>query len=168
MCISSHKGHFFDKGKAGLEVSSNSPPQPRRFIHRLEVIECSVLPIRNVAVSFSTKHVSWDCLHTFLFIPSAQWNIHRWASHSLQPNQKSPKKCLEDGGMGGGSRWESFFNCTGAEMSIAAGCEDDERRRKAGGWSSSLPGTLVAEGPGESSSKSDTSSHQHRWCQSGL
>lgn len=137
MCISSHEGHFCDEGEGGLEVSSNSPSQPRSFIYRLEITECSFLPTRNVAVSFTTKHVLWDCLHTFLFILSARWNIHGWASLSslIRKAQRKMEEWEEEAGE------RDFFNCTYAEMPIAAGHEDGERRRKARGWSYSLPGT---------------------------
>jgi len=37
MYIPSHEGHFSGEGEGGLEVSTNSPPQPKSFIHRLEI-----------------------------------------------------------------------------------------------------------------------------------
>lgn len=140
MCISFHEGHFCDAGKGGLEVSSNSPPQPRSFIHRLEIIECSFLPTGNMAVSFGTKHVLWACLHAFFFILSAQWNVHGWASQSLQPNQESPKKPLEDWGRG--KHLRGYFSTAPMQKCPLLLAMMMVRRRKAGGWSYSLPGTL--------------------------
>lgn len=167
MCISSHAGHFCDAGEGGLEVSSNSPPQPRSFIHRLEIIECSFLPTGNVTVSFGTKHVLWACLHAFFFILSAQWNVHGWASQSLQPNQESPKKSLEDWGRRKHVR--GFFSTAPMQKCPLLLAMMMVRWRKAGGWSYSLPGTLSGSwGAWGEQEKVGHFVHQHRWCQGGL
>lgn len=72
LCFSSHEGHSCDEGESGLAVSSNSPPQPRSFIHRLEITAPFYLPGTWLSPSALNMFCGIACTLSFSFFLSSE------------------------------------------------------------------------------------------------